>query len=188
MSMWTMMTFRYGASRKATTGRGQPRSAFGRPLAVGVALSVLLAGLSGCVSAGGGPVSENFWREDLGRLNQATLEVGLAKILQKHGLRLDRQYETGRDIRWELNWVPREIVAEEEVRGVTNARNRIVIRGVESGLGEVDFYRMTWELQNEVTSMADQNWHPDVVPASVKDEFQPVYTDLMLEVRTGVRR
>lgn len=188
MSIVTLIRSSDAASRRVT-GHGQPRPAIaGRPRRAGLVLALLFAGISGCVTAGGGPVSQNFWREDLGRLNQATLEEALAKITQKHGLRLDQKYETGRDIRWELNWIPREVVAEEELRGVTNARNRIVIRGVESGMGEVDFYRMTWELANEVTSQSDGNWHPDIVPEAVKESFERVYTDLMLEVRTGVRR
>ena len=47
---------------------------------------------------------------------------------------------------------------------------------------------MTWELANEVTTETNSNWHPDIVPASVIAEFRPIYTDLTLEVRTGVRR
>lgn len=171
------------------TKRGQQRPVLGRPLAACAALLVLLGGVSACASTGGGVQSaDNFWREDLGRLNTATLEEALGKIVQKHGLQLIQDYQTGRDIRWELNWIPREVVAEEELRGVTNARNRVVIKGVESGIGEITLFRMTWELQNEVTSMADSNWHPDVLPEAVKEEFRPVYTDLRLEVRTGVRR
>lgn len=168
--------------------RGQQRPAVGRPLTARVAAMVVLFAVSGCVSAGGGPVSDHFWREDLGRLNQATVEDALAKVMQKHGLRLDQVYPEGSQIRWELSWIPREVVAEEQVRGITNARNRIVIKGVQSGAANVDNYRMTWELANEVTSMADSNWHPDVVPASVIEQFRTVFTDMRLEVRTGVRR
>ena len=171
------------------TRRGQQWPALGRPLAACAALLVLLGGVSACATAGGGSQSaDNFWREDLGRLNTATVDAALSKIMQKYGLRLDQDHRTGRDIRWELNWIPRDIVAEEELRGVTNARNRIVIRGMESGIGEITLFRITWELENEVTTLADPNWHPDIVPESVKEEFRPIYTDLRLEVRTGVRR
>lgn len=186
MSIPTLKQLRDGASVFATR-RGHQRSAVGRPLAACVALVVLLLGISGCASTGPGALSGSVWREDLGRLNQATIEEALRKIMQKHSLRLDQRYDQGREVRWELNWIPREVVADEEVRGITSARNRIVIRGVESGAANVDNYRMTWELQNEVISMANANWHPDIVPAAARDSFGPVYTDLMLEVRTGIR-
>ena len=167
--------------------RGQQRPAVGRPLTARAAAMVVLFAVSGCVTAGGGPVSENFWREDLGRLNQATIEQALAKVIQKHGLRLEQRYDQGSQVRWELGWISREVVAEEQLRGITNARNRILVKGVQSGAANIDNYRMTWELANEVTSMANSNWHPDIVPESVIEQFRPVFTDLRLEVRTGVR-
>ena len=167
--------------------RRQPRPAI-RPGFAGVALAVLLLGIAGCVTAGAGPVSQNFWREDLGRMNTATIDDALGKIAQKHALRLENRFVQGGEVRWELGWIPRAVVAEEELRGVTNARNRILIKGVESGAGNIDNYRMTWELANEVTTETNSNWHPDIVPASVIEEFRQVYADLTLEVRTGVRR
>lgn len=182
--MLTLKRLRDGASGFAS-GRGQPRSAIGRPRVARVTLAILLLGVAGCATAG--PVSQNFWREDLGRLNQATIEAALDKIIQKHSLRFEQRYDGGGEVRWELGWISREVVADEEVRGVTNARNRIVVRGVESSAANVDNYRMTWELANEVTTETNANWHPDIVPAAVIAEFRPVYTDLMLEVRTGVR-
>ncbi len=169
-------------------GQGNPRTAERRPRVAGLALALVLLGIAGCVSAGAGPVSQNYWREDLGRLNVATIDEALNRVIQKHSLRLQDRNLIGGEVRWELDWIPREVVAEEELRGVTNARNRIVIRGVESGAANVDNYRMTWELANEVTSEADSNWHPDIVPASVIEEFRRIYLDLTLEVRTGVRR
>lgn len=165
--------------------RGQPRPAI-RPGLAGVALAVMLLGVAGCATAG--PVAQSYWRESLGRLNTATIDEALTKITPKHSLRLENRFAEGGEVRWEFSWIARGVVAEEEVRGVTNARNRIVIRGVESGVGNVDNYRMTWELANEVTTETNSNWHPDIVPASVIAEFRPIFTDLTLEVRTGVRR
>ena len=182
----TLKRLRDGASGFAPVRR-QPRPAI-RPGLVGVALAVMLLGVAGCVTAGAGPVSQNFWREDLGRLNVATIDEALQKVIQKHSLRLQDRQAIGGEVRWELQWIPREVVAEEELRGITNARNRIVIRGVESGAANVDNYRMTWELANEVTSETDPSWHPDIVPASVIEEYRQIYADLTLEVRTGIRR
>ena len=183
--MLTLKRLKDGASGFASV-RGQPRSAIGRPRVVRVALAVVLLGIAGCATTG--PVAQNYWRESLGLLNQATIEDALAKVIQKHSLRLQDRNDLGGEVRWELGWISRDVVAEEQVRGVTNARNRIVIRGVESSAGNEDNYRMTWELANEVTTETNGNWHPDIVPAAVIAEFRPVYTDLMLEVRTGVRR
>lgn len=177
------------AARGFASGRGQPRPAVCRPRVARVTLALALLGLvAGCVSGGAGPVSQNFWREELGRLNTATIEDALAKVVQKHSLIVERDFNVGGEVRWELAWIARDVVADEEVRGITNARNRIVIKGVEIGAGNIDNYRMTWELANEVTSQTNPNWHPDAVPASVIEHFRPVYTDLRLEVRTGVRR
>ena len=182
-----MLTMR--RSRDVVSGlaalRVQRRSAHGRPRAACVALMALLIVVSGCASAG--PVARNFWREDLGRMNIPTMDVALQKITQKHSLRLQQRQTLGGEARWEMDWIARAVVAEEELRGVTNARNRIVIRGVESGAANIDNYRMTWQLENEVTTETNANWHPDIVPASVIEEFRPIHTDLMLEVRTQIR-
>ena len=167
--------------------RLQPRPARGRPGLARAALAVMLLGIAGCATAG--PVARNYWREDLGNLNVATIDDALSKIVPKHSLRVvNRLVGQGGDARWELNWIPREVVAEEELRGVTAARNRILITGVQSAGGAIDNYRMRWELANEVTSQTNSNWHPDIVPASVIEEFRRIYADLTLEVRTGVRR
>lgn len=130
------------------------------------------------------------WREDMGRLNQATLEAGLDKIIRKHALRINRQEQSSQEIYYESNWVEREVVAEEQLRGVTNARNRFVLRGntLEHEWDVVIVYRVTWELQNEVTTATGRGWFPAALPESVRNDFRPVYDDLFMEVRTGVKR
>ena len=182
----TLMRLRDGASGFARV-RGQLRPAIGRPGLAWAALVVMLLGIAGCATTG--PVARSYWREDLGNMNVATIDDALGKIVPKHSLRVvNRLVGRGGDARWELNWISREVVAEEELRGVTAARNRILITGVQSATGATDNYRMRWELANEVTTQTNPDWHPDVVPASVIEEFRRVYADLTLEVRTGVRR
>lgn len=125
----------------------------------------------------------------MGRLTQSTLQVGISKIFQKYAVRVGRQESSARDLYYESVWEPREVMATEEVNGVTSARNRVVLRGrrVQSDMGG-SVYRVTWELQNEVTSTTAPDWHPGVVPEEVKEHYRPMFSDLVLETRTGVRR
>ena len=147
--------------------------------------------MSGCASSWGvREVAQTYWREDMGRLNQATLDAGLQKILEKHALRLDRRERSNQGIHYESNWIERSVQAEEHVRGVRNARNRFVIRGqaLEFEWDARNVYRITWELQNEVTTTIGRGWHPATLPESVKEDFRRIYADLFMEVRTGVKR
>lgn len=145
-----------------------------------------VAGLfAGCASGGVEAYAETLWREDMGRITQGTLEDGLDKMVRKYALRLNRQEEAARDLYYETAWSTRDLLATEETQGVTNARNRIVIRGrrLEAGV-----FRFSWELQNEVTTTMVAEWHAHLIPPEVVEEYRPIYSDLMLEVRTGVRR
>lgn len=174
--------------------REQPRPGMrSRPSAAPVCVVLLAVLMAGCVGAMGvSEVARNYWREDMGRITPATLDAGVRMIIQKHSFRLDRREQSVQELYYESNWVEREVVAEEEVRGVSNARNRFVLRGraLEPELGGGAVYRITWELQNEVTSRdrVDRGWHPGPLPESVREDFQQVYADLFMEVRTGVKR
>ena len=80
---------------------------------------------------------------------------------------------------------------QNEIRHLSvYARNRILLKGrrLESTMGGAGVYRITWEVENEVTSVDVEGWHPDALPGQVVEEFRPVYSDLMLEVRTGLIR
>ena len=144
----------------------------------------------GCASGGVQGYTETLWREDMGRITQGTMEDGLDKMIRKYGLQLDRDDERGRDLYYELAWRTREILAEEETAGVTRARNRIVIRGrrLEDQFDGSGIFRFTWEVQNEVSTSDTPEWHARVIPAQVVEEYRPIYSDLSLEVRSGVRR
>ncbi len=174
--------------------RERPRPGMSsRPSAVPVCVVLLTVLMAGCVGTMGvSEVTRNYWREDLGRLTPATLESGVQLIVQKHSFRLNRREQSVQELYYESNWVEREVVAEEEVRGVSNARNRFVLRGraLEPEFGGGAVYRITWELQNEVTSRdrVGRGWHPAPLPGSVKEDFRQVYADLFMEVRTGVKR
>lgn len=150
---------------------------------------VVVATITACATGGVGSVERTSWREDMGRLTQSTLQAGIQKIFRKHAVRVGRQESTARDLYYESVWEPREVMATEEVNGVTNARNRIVLRGrrVQSDMGG-GLFRVTWELQNEVTSKTASDWHPGAVPDEVRERYRPVFSDLVLETRTGVRR
>ena len=147
---------------------------------------------AGCASGGVSGYTETLWREDMGRITQGTLEDGLDKVVvRKYGLLLNRNEVRGRDLYYETTWEPRnDIFAEEEAVGVTKARNRIVLRGrmLEASFDGSGVFRFTWEVENEVTTTDTPEWHAGVMPSEVVEKYRPIYSDLSLEVRTGVRR
>ncbi len=150
-------------------------------VAGGVLLSVLTVG---CASGGVSSQSANHWREDMGRMSSATLNAGLDKIVRKYALQIARRTSSSHEIYYETTWTEREVLAQEQMRGVTHARNRIVLRGRRL----MNVYRVTWDLENETVTAGVEGWHPDPVPDEVVEEFRPIYSDLLLEVRTGVIR
>lgn len=148
-----------------------------------VALSV---SVGACASAGGyQSMAQTHWREDMGRMNQSTMASGLDKVFRKYALQLAREVPTGRELYYESRWIPRELLATEEAGGTTAARNRVVIRG--HLVGGTGVYRFTWDLENEVTTAINDSWHPERVPPEVIEQFRPMYSDLTLETRTGIR-
>lgn len=159
-------------------------------IAAAVALSAALVAASSCATGGARSAADSRWREDLGRLNRGTLEAGLDKIFSKHAVQLIRDESTDRRLYYESRWVPREVVAAEEGLGTATGRNRIIIRGqrVEDSMSRGAIYRVTWEVENEVTTTTNPAWHPAMIPPEAIEKFRPVYTDLVLEVRTGLMR
>lgn len=143
----------------------------------------LLAG--GCASGGVEAYESSQMRKDMGRITQGTLEDGLDKMIRKYALQLVFNDIRGRDLYYETAWEPRAVLAEEEVVGVTNARNRIVITGrrLESAV-----FRFSWQVDNEVTTVARPEWHANRIPAEVVKQYERIYSDLSMEVRAGVRR
>ncbi|MDE2764785.1 MAG: hypothetical protein OXQ94_17040 [Gemmatimonadota bacterium] len=171
--------------RVAARARARRRSAIGRSLAV---LAVLAA--AGCASTGGAARS-TVWREDLGRMTKATISAGVAKIVQKHNIVINRREDQPRQVYYETEWITRAVTAEEELRGVTGARNRILVRGrmLESGFGAGgEAFRVTWEVENEVTSATTTGWNPDAMPEEAIKALRPIFTELSMETRTQVRR
>lgn len=143
----------------------------------------LLAG--GCASGGVQAFEETQMREDMGRITQGTLEDGLSKMIRKYALQLVFNDVRGRDLYYETAWESRPVLAEEEVVGVTNARNRIVIRGRRL---ETQVFRFHWQVDNEVTTVTRPEWHAARIPDDVVKNYTKIYSDLSMEVRSGVRR
>ena len=125
-------------------------------------------------------------------MTKETLVAGLNKIAQKHTLKIERVEDRPREIYYELAWIPRDVTSEEEIFGVTEARNRIIMHGRMAGtksLGHTaEMYRVTWELHNEVASVTNPSWHIGRIPESVRERFRPVFSDLAMEIRTGLNR
>ena len=145
---------------------------------------------AGCASGGVSGYTETLWREDMGRITRPTMEDGLDKMVRKYALQLNRSDVRGSDLYYEFAWQPRDPFAEEEATGVTKARNRIVLRGrmLEASFDGSGVFRFTWEVENEVTSADTPEWHANLMPAEVVEKYRPIYSDLTLEVRSGVRR
>lgn len=161
------------------------RSVGCRYFAAAMVLSIGTGG-SACASGGTATGSDGVWREDIGRITKATVAAGLDRVVRRHTLKVDRQEDRPREFYYELAWIPRDVTSEEEIFGVTDARNRIVIRGRSGASG--DLYRVMWELENEVASVANPEWHSGRIPESVIARFRPVLADLNMEMRTGLQR
>ena len=125
-------------------------------------------------------------------MTKRTLVVGVEKIVQRHTLKIDRDEDRPREIYYELAWIPRDVTSEEAVFGVTKARNRIILQGRVAGTTSVttaaDTYRVTWELHNEIASVVKPEWHTGRIPEAVIENFRTIFSDLSMEVRSGVDR
>lgn len=150
----------------------------------------MVVALLGCATGSSSLLSDARWREDLGRSTRSTLATALEKVFRKHAVELRRSPSVGeRELRYETVWVDRQVTAAEEGSGVTRARNRIVLVGtpMDAQFSGGRVYRVRWQVENEITSVKDSNWHMGPMVAEVKTRLQPVFSDLEMELRTGLR-
>jgi hypothetical protein len=120
----------------------------------------------------------------------APLTTAREKVFGKYSIPMYREEDTSRSIFWETQWIPRNPAPEERAAGVTAARNRIIIRGtyVDERLDGSVVLRVRWEVENQVRTQMDQEWHPGPMPSEAVDQYEEVYDDIMLEVRAGIIR
>ena len=180
-----------GAS--CSSGPGVRRRRGSGWLPFGMLATGLVLGMTGCGSGGSSsPGSEGVWREDMGRMSRTAVAAGVDRIVGRHALKIDRQGDRSREFFYEFAWTSRDVTAEEQIFGVTDARNRIVIQGRTSGASGIasapDLYRVTWQLQNEVVSVTNPEWHPGRIPEVVVERFRAVFSDLEMELRSGLDR
>ncbi len=146
--------------------------------------------IAGCASGGGAADGGRMgYQRDLGRLLQPTLDEARLKVWQKHNWHLQREELEFQNIYWETQWRPFNVDTGNAV-GPTEARGRIVIRGRRVG-GELDggsVYRVTMVGQYQVRGGVTDDWRPAPLPDDAEDVFDQVFSDLSLELRTGVRR
>ncbi len=144
-----------------------------------------------CASGGVQEAAQQVWREDMGRIPLAALQSGMRRVFRKHDIYLAREDTSApRTFLYETRWEQRDALAIEQAGGVTAARNRIVITGqrLEStGFGGGNVFRVTWEVENEVSAVGQEGWHPEVIHPETIEAFRRIFSDLELEVRTGVR-
>jgi len=136
-------------------------------------------------------VSDARWREEMGRSTQPTLHAAVDKVFRKHAVELRRTQSIAgdRELRYESVWVSREVMVTEEDAGVTGARNRIIVTAtpLEAQFDGDRVYRVRWQVENEVRSTENPDWHVGPMAMEVRSRFRPVYSDLELELRTGIR-
>ncbi len=145
--------------------------------------------LAACASGGGAGLSSRYSR-DLGRQLVPTLEEARVKVWAKHNWHLYREELTQTRVYWESQWRPFEPPAGAAVTGPTEARMRIVVRG-RAMVAELDGgvqFRVTFDGEYEVAGGASTDWRPAPVPEEAEDAFDQVFSDMSLEIRTGVRR
>lgn len=161
-----------------------------RLLSPGWMASLMVVALLGCATGSSSLLSDARWREDLGRSTRSTLATAVEKVFRKHAVELRRSPSVGeRELRYETVWVDRQVTAAEEGAGVTRARNRIVLVGtpMDAQFSGGRVYRVRWQVENEITSVKDSNWHMGPMVAEVQTRLQPVFSDLEMELRTGLR-
>jgi hypothetical protein len=154
-----------------------------------LALAVLsLVAVAGCAS--GGSSGSTTLRRDIGNVMVPPLETAREKVFGKYLIPMYREESTTRSIMWETQWMPREAAPEELAAGVRAGRNRIIFRGtyVEERLDGTPVLRVRFEVENQIQTELDPEWHPGPIPESVEDRFQEIYDDLMAEVRMGIIR
>jgi len=146
----------------------------------------------GCASggSGGGSGGSNVFRKDIGKVMVRPLTTAREKVFGKHIIPMYREDNTTRTIDWESQWMPRGPAPEEMVAGVRAGRNRVFIRGiyVEERLDGTVVLRVRLEVENQIQTDLDPEWHPGPMPPIVVEKFQEVYDDLMMELRAGVIR
>ncbi len=153
--------------------------------AVGLALSAVVAG---CATGGTG--GEYSFRRDIGKVMVGPLTTARDKVFGQHSLAMYRETDTSTSFMWEAQWMPRQPAPEESAVGATGARNRVIMRGtyVEERLDGTPVFRVRFEVENQIRTEIDPEWHPGPVPPQVEELFQEVYDDLMTEVRMGIIR
>jgi len=162
-----------------------------RPLFLALALGLMVSlAASGCASGGSGGGSSSTLRKDIGAVMEAPLLEAREKIFGKYSIPMLREEDTSRSIYWETQWMPREPTPEEVAEGVSESRNRIIIRGnfVDQRLDGSVVLRARFDVENQVRSQMNPGWHPGPMPSSVEDSFEEIYEDFRLELRTGVIR
>jgi hypothetical protein len=145
-------------------------------------------GLVGCATGGSG--GANVYRKEIGKVMVVPLTTARDKIFGKYTIPMYRETDTERSIFWESQWMPRGPAPEELDQGVDGARNRVLIRGnyVEERLDGTAVLRVRFEVENQIQTQMDPQWHPGPMPPTVEERFQEVYDDLMLELRAGIIR
>ena len=80
------------------------------------------------------------------------LTTARVKIFGKYTIPMYREEDTARSIMWETQWLPRQAAPEESAAGVTEARNRIIIRGtyVDERLDGTVVLRVRFEVENQI--------------------------------------
>jgi len=151
---------------------------------------VLFFGVAGCATFGGGSSGASVLRKDIGAVMIGPLATAREKVFGKHTIPVLREEDTARSLYWESQWLPRDLTPEETAAGVTEARNRVFLRGnyVDERLDGTVVVRVRYEVENYVRTTMDPEWHPGTMPPAVEERFDGIYTDLMLELRAGIIR
>lgn len=151
---------------------------------------VLLFGVAGCATSGGGSRGASVLRRDIGAVMVAPLTAAREKIFGRYTIPVLREEDTARSLYWESQWLPRNLTPEESAAGVTEARNRVFLRGnyVDERLDGTVVVRVRYEVENYVRTATDPEWHPGAMPPTVEERFDGIYKDLMLELRVGIIR
>ncbi len=119
-----------------------------------VTLCVLTLGA--CASTPRTAVEDSYFQR-LGEVSFDALSSGVTAVLEdEHEFTIERRDEQYATVFYRTAWKPRDPFADEETRGVNEARSRVVVRGQRVADGR---FRVLLEGENEIRTDSIPSWH-----------------------------
>ena len=161
-----------------------------RPVSLIAILTLLIGACSGSgESADGGRSADSTLRISLGTSGRAHIVTTAEDaLLTRYGYRLNRNVNTGEDVRLETSWKDLAAFEDEKAAGIAEVRARITItarpRSRAGGTANTFSARMIVEVTGRSTPAAD--WAPVPITSERESYFDNIAEFLENEFKGGV--